>query len=351
MLGRYSAHLGILTLTFLLLFFGGAVFAEVSVASVPEMSFSAAAEPMSTPTPLNIVAYTTQTTNQAHGVVRNALPYTEIPDRLRLEVITYTIQSGDTLFDIAARFGLSPYTIAWSNRETLQDAPWLIQPGLMLYILPVDGVYHTVAEDQTPLEIAELYEVSISALYNEWNDITEDGTLRTGQQLVIPAGQGSEIAWEAPPPPPTAPGVASASYSSGFCGSTAVSGPGANGWFILPTGSYAVSGWYFRDPSNPQHIGLDYRCSLGDPIYAADNGVVVFAGWGGGYGNLVRVDHGNGYLTYYAHFDSIWVQCGQEVYQGQALGACGTTGWSTGPHLHYEIRLNGVPQNPKLYEP
>jgi murein DD-endopeptidase MepM/ murein hydrolase activator NlpD len=79
--------------------------------------------------------------------------------------------------------------------------------------------------------------------------------------------------------------------------------------------------------------------------------VVVFAGWGGGYGNLVRVRHGNGYETYYAHFSSFEVGCGQAVYQGQVLGYCGSTGWSTGPHLHYEIRLNGAPQNPKLFEP
>ena len=141
-----------------------------------------------------------------------------------------------------------------------------------------------------------------------------------------------------------------ASASWGYCGDTAVSGPGATGWFILPTGSSLVSGWYFHDVRNPGHIGLDYKCSLGDPIYAADNGVVIFAGWGGGYGNLVRVSHGNGYQTYYAHFNSFAVGCGEPVYQGQILGYCGTTGWSTGPHLHYEIRLNGVPLDPQLFE-
>jgi murein DD-endopeptidase MepM/ murein hydrolase activator NlpD len=96
---------------------------------------------------------------------------------------------------------------------------------------------------------------------------------------------------------------------------------------------------------------LDYRCHLGDPIVASDSGVVIFAGWGGGYGNLVRVSHGNGYQTYYGHFDSFAVGCGEPVVQGQILGYCGTTGYSTGPHLHYEIRMNGVPQNPALFEP
>ncbi len=154
-----------------------------------------------------------------------------------------------------------------------------------------------------------------------------------------------------PPPPPASSGVASANYSYGLCGDVSVTGPGANGWFILPTGSYNVSGWVFRDPRNPPHNGLDYKCHLGDAIYAADNGVVVYAGWASGYGNLVKIDHGNGYMTYYAHLDSVWVSCGQAVSQGSIVGPCGTTGWSTGPHLHYEIRLGGVPQNPKLYEP
>ncbi len=113
----------------------------------------------------------------------------------------------------------------------------------------------------------------------------------------------------------------------GLCGDINVTGPGANGWFGLPTGSYAVSGWYFGDARNPSHIGLDYRCRLGDAIYASDNGVVVFAGWSGGYGNLVKVDHGNGFVTYYAHLDSIWGAVARrsikEVWWGLAVRRAG----------------------------
>ena len=282
-----------------------------------------------------------------------AQPRTDIPERVRLEVITYTVQSGDNIFFIAERFKLSPYSIAWANMETLQGSPWLIQPGLTLFIPPVDGAYHTVMPDETLDGIAEMYGVMASALDNVWNKLEPAVPLYEGQQLMVPGGVGEDVEWEAPPPPPivTTPGVSAAAASWGACGDVAVSGPGATGWFILPTGSYAVSGWYFRDSRNPGHIGLDYKCRLGDPIYATDNGVVVFAGWGGGYGNLVRVRHGNGYETYYAHFSAFAVGCGQSVYQGQLLGYCGSTGWSSGPHLHYEIRLNGVPQNPKLFEP
>jgi murein DD-endopeptidase MepM/ murein hydrolase activator NlpD len=316
------------------------------------VSQHAAAEAVATPTlPAASSIARWQMANRVYrGVFRKAQHRTQIPERDRLNVITYTIQSGDTIFDIAERFELSPYTVVWSNMETLQGAPWHVKPGLTLYILPVDGAYHTVMEGETAETIAEDYDVASAALHNSWNDLKEGQMLQQGQFLVIPGGQGEDFDWEPPPPPPARPGVGTAAGSWGNCGDTAVSGPGALGSFILPTGSYAVSGWYFRDPRKPSHIGLDYKCYLGDPIYAADNGVVVFAGWSGGYGNLVRVRHGNGYETYYAHFDSFAVGCGQAVYQGQILGYCGSTGWSSGPHLHYEIRLNGVPQNPKLFE-
>ncbi len=360
--GRYSAHLAILALALCLGLVGSITFTPISVANTSlslehtvqqSTSQQAIAEAVATPTaPVAATAKSWQSNSrQYQAVFRQAVPHTKIPDRVRLNVITYTVQTGDNIFTIAERFELSPYTIAWANMETLQGAPWLVQPGLTLFILPVDGVYHTVMEGDTPSEIAEAYDVEVARLYNQWNEVEPGASLSEGTQLVIPGGEGEDVEWEPPPPAPAQPGVAAASASWGACGDLSVSGPGANGWFILPTGSYAVSGWYFHDVRNPGHIGLDYKCHLGDPIYASDNGVVVFAGWGGGYGNLIRVSHGNGYQTYYGHFDSIAVGCGQAISQGQVLGYCGTTGWSTGPHLHYEIRLNGVPQNPQLFEP
>lgn len=283
-------------------------------------------------------------------VARHPLPHTTFPSRTRLKVVTYVIQSGDTLFDVAARFGLSPQTVVWSNREAINDAPWLVNPGLELFILPVNGVYHTVRSGETAAAIAATYGVEPASLYNEWNDLDQGGQPLEGQLLVVPGGQGEEIGWE---PPPVYPSPGPASYSYGVCGGASVAGPGANGWFILPTGSREVSGWLFHDPRNPTHIGLDYRCHLGDPIYAADSGVVSIAGWSGGYGILVELNHGNGFITRYAHLNpgSLAVGCGHSVLQGEVIGHCGNTGWSSGPHLHFEIRHGGTPVDPMAYQP
>jgi len=270
-----------------------------------------------------------------------------IRDR-RAAVITYTVQPGDTLSSIAAQFGITIWTLIWSNREAVWDAPWLIQPGLTLYIPPVDGVYHTVAAGETVESIAAKYQVDPSALYNEWNDLKEGQPLTEGQQLMVVGGKDKYIDLNPPPPKPA---VGAAGRSSGICQGVSFTGPGANGWFVSPTGSGRVSGWYFHDPRNPGHIGLDLACRLGDPIYASDNGVVTIAGWNGGYGILVELSHGNGYTTRYGHLSELAVGCGQPVYQGQVIGYCGSTGWSTGPHLHFEIRFGGAPQNPQDYLP
>ncbi|MBN1873975.1 MAG: peptidoglycan DD-metalloendopeptidase family protein [Anaerolineae bacterium] len=352
--GRYSAHVSIMVLAILVGTMGHITLTPISSAEVSQSSSQrAAAEPVTTSTVVSRAGgiYTWQSTSQMYrAVFRQASPHTEIPERVRLGVITYTVQSGDSISSIAAQFGFSPFTIIWSNMEALQGAPWLIQPGLTLSIPPVDGAYHTVMSGETVEYIAEQYQVDASVLYNEWNGIESGVPLLEGMQLIIPGGIGEDIDLDPPSSDPTAPGVTTAATSWGTCGNVSVSGPGAMGWFVWPTGSTAVSGWYFADPRNPGHIGLDYACNLGDPIYAADNGVIVYAGWAAGYGNHVRIEHGNGYQTYYAHFSSIAVACGQPVYQGQLIGYCGSTGWSTGPHLHYEIRLYGVPQNPRLYE-
>lgn len=355
-LTRATAHLSIIALALITLFLSGVGIApraaiggapNASGASLSGIDSAAVTEAMPSPTPslLNFRAA------GAGTVARLPVLYTIIPERLRAQVIRYVVQAGDTVYDIAARFGLAPETIVWSNQEGLMDAPWLIQPGLELFILPVDGVYHTVMAGETVESIAAKYGVEPAALYNEWNDLgdAEDGAQpREGQLLVVPGGEGEDVTWT---PPPRYPSPGPAGYSYGVCSGVQVTGPGSTGGFIYPTGSSRISGWYFHDPRNPTHIGLDYACRTGDPIVAADNGVVTIAGWNGGYGIMAEVNHGNGFVTRYAHFSQLAVGCGQAVYQGDLLGYCGSTGYSSGAHLHFEIRSSGSPQDPQIYLP
>lgn len=121
--------------------------------------------------------------------------------------------------------------------------------------------------------------------------------------------------------------------------------------FQWPTPKRRISGWTFHDPGNPRHVGLDIAADLWDPIVAVADGTVVFAEWGGGYGNLVIVQHGDDWSSYYAHLTAILVEVGQKVRQGELLGGAGSTGYSTGTHLHFELRYQGRPVDPLLYLP
>jgi murein DD-endopeptidase MepM/ murein hydrolase activator NlpD len=144
---------------------------------------------------------------------------------------------------------------------------------------------------------------------------------------------------------------------TGDAGSRPTTAPPANSQmpavsqFDWPSTRRAISGWTFHDPGNPGHIGLDIDAEMWDPIMAAADGTVVFASWGGGYGNLVIVEHEGGWSSYYAHLTEIGVGEGQNVRQGDTLGAAGTTGYSTGPHLHFELRYKGRPVDPHVHLP
>ncbi|MBQ3053635.1 MAG: M23 family metallopeptidase [Clostridia bacterium] len=122
-----------------------------------------------------------------------------------------------------------------------------------------------------------------------------------------------------------------------------------SGTFIWPVKGYRITSRY-GPRWGSVHTGLDMALATGSPVRSCDEGRVTFAGWNrGGYGNLIIVDHGNGYQTYYAHLSKIYVKKGEIVAQGETIGAVGNTGFSTGPHLHLEIRKNGVTQNPERY--
>lgn len=273
------------------------------------------------------------------------------PVKPRTHVLKYKVQAGDTLFGIAAKFGLSPDTIFWSNAETLKDNINLLFVGVELYILPVDGVYHEADGEQTIAEIAALYSVqSGDILYSEYNNLT-DFDLRSvpsaGMKIVIPNGRREYISWQAPietglagsgnPEGAVHPGSCRARYS----------GAGGTQSYQNPVGDvpYRITNGYAS-----WHPGVDLASNHGTTIFAADTGVIVFAGWHrDGYGELIIIDHGNGWTTYYGHNSKRFVGCGDQVSQGQIIAEMGMSGNATGVHVHFEIRLNDVPQNPSEF--
>ncbi|MFZ8843402.1 peptidoglycan DD-metalloendopeptidase family protein [Thermoflexus sp.] len=274
-------------------------------------------------------------------LIRQVDLHTEIPERPRRGIITYTVQSGDTLFGIAEKFKLRPETILWANYDVLQDDPHMLEIGQVLNIPPVDGVLHVVKEGETLEAIAQKYNVSPEAIRNaEWNGLQDGGEPQVGQVLIVPGGTRPFAGWT---PPRQAYVVAGGKrLPSGACPSVQVP-PLGTGSFIWPVNSRWRSGYDFT----AYHPGVDFAGRPGDPVYAADAGTVVYAGWSTvGYGNLIVLDHGNGYQTYYAHLSAIFVGCGQQVAKGATIGLVGSTGRSTGPHLHFEIRGPGGFVNP-----
>jgi len=267
-------------------------------------------------------------------LIRRVDLHTEIPERPRRGIITYTVQAGDTLFGIAEQFKLRPETILWANYDVLQDNPHMLEIGQILNIPPVDGVLHVVKEGETLEAIAQKYKVSPEAIRDaEWNGPVEGGEPQVGQVLIVPGGTRPFAGWN---PPRQAYVIVAGGkrLPTGACSNVQVL-PLGTGSFVWPVNSRWRSGYDFT----PWHPGVDFAGRLGDPVYAADAGTVVYAGWStGGYGNLIVLDHGNGYRTYYAHLSAIFVGCGQQVAQGGTIGLVGSTGRSTGPHLHFEIR-------------
>lgn len=274
------------------------------------------------------------------GISRDINFQTYLPDQPRSEVVRYTVESGDTLFGIAEKFNLQPETLFWSNQRTLKDDPDLLTPGMVLNILPVDGVYYEWQEGNRLDVIAEKYEASIVDIVswpgnnlNPGLDPAKPG-ITAGTWLVIPGGRREFVQWQVPILRRTdkmkwswgGPGACQGPYLSSAQGS---------GYFTWPTVSHDTS---HGNPYCEWHHAIDIAIYTGADIFASDAGVVVFAGWSTwGYGNLIVIDHGNDWQTVYAHLSYVSVGCGYDVGRGQVIGSGGSTGNSTGPHLHFEI--------------
>ncbi len=299
-----------------------------------------------TPTPTAVPAimpnFSAGIARYSRGIARLALLHTTIPSRPRTEIITYTVQTDDNIFAIADMFGLKPETILWGNLYTLADNPELIYAGQVLNIMPTNGIYHRWSEGEGLNGVAHGYNVTPDVIVNWLGNHLDPVTLgdyshpniEPGTMLFVPGGTRSYVTWSAPRISRDNPGVARI-LGPGSCG-TVVDGAVGRGTFIWPANNHWLSGFDYSPSTN--HFGIDIAGGLGDAIYASDNGVVVYAGWNDwGYGNVVVIDHDGGWQTLYAHLSALNVGCGQSVYQGDVIGYFGSTGRSSGPHLHFEM--------------
>lgn len=278
----------------------------------------------------------------ASGIARLADLHTILPSRPRYEIITYTVAAGDTIFGIAEKFGLMPETILWGNYYTLGDNPHMLVPDMVLNILPENGVYHKWSEGEGLNGISRYYGVKPEDII-AWpgNNLTLEGVgdfshpnITPGTMLFVPGGKREFTSWATPRITRNNPGVA-ISIGPGYCKAVG-DGPIGSGTFGWPTNAHFLSGYDYSPATN--HRGIDIDGNTGDPVYAADNGVVVYSGWNnGGYGNVIVIDHGNGWQTIYAHLDVAISGCGAGVYKGGQIGTVGNTGNSFGSHLHFEM--------------
>ncbi len=241
----------------------------------------------------------------------------DIPENLSSDQVSvYVVRKGDSVGEIADMFGVSVNTIRWANDIKAGEK---LKEGDVLIILPISGVKHIITKGQTLKNIAKLYKVDVSDI-TDFNEITDSTKLIPGDELIIP---GAEITNEVIEKPKTTAKIIikdSLQFLSGY--------------FINP-----VPGYKRKSQGIHGNNGVDLAAPTGTPIVASASGTIIFArtGRNGGYGNLVIISHSNGTETLYAHQSKITTQVGDQVSQGEVIGYVGSTGRSTGPHLHYEI--------------
>ena len=256
---------------------------------------------------------------------------------VRQSIIYYTVQNGDTISTISQHFGLTVNTILWSNNLTSLS---LIRPGDRLEILPYSGVAYTVKKGDTLAKIAQNYGIDLSKILS-CNNLGK--SLTVGQRIIIPGAKKINDVVVAVTPP-----------KSNYTGISVIKDLIKNPSKVVPSGSgmvWPTVGHTLTQYFSWGHPGVDIANHIGTPVYAADSGVVLIAqgGYNGGYGNTIVIDHGGGKKTRYGHASKLLVKPGDVVTKGEEIMLMGSTGRSTGPHLHFEVIINGTKYNPLNY--
>ena len=241
----------------------------------------------------------------------------------RTEIVEYAVADGDTVESIARSYGLRSATVLQANNLGTRG---IIRIGQKLRIPPVDGVIYKIKKGDTLEKIAKTYKSDVAKI-TEYNRLAE-GSLQVGTEVVLPGGR-----LPAPPPAP-----ASGQYAAGFNRNGSVAVDSRIPILLWPTTSRRITQYYKRG-----HTGLDIGGPMRSPLFAAESGKVIYAGWNtGGYGNMVIIDHGGGLYTRYGHSTKLLVKVGDVVSRGDTIALLGSTGRSTGPHLHFEVMTGSI---------
>lgn len=254
----------------------------------------------------------------------------------RNKIISYTVTSGDTVSSIAKQFGITINTVLWANNL---GAYSLIRPGDELNILPESGVIHNVKSGDTISKIANTYDIAEKDILAS-NEL--GAVLKIGDKIMVPGGTKLKAAVASRPKTTSNTGLSI--IRDLVKTPDAPSSTDTSQKMLWPTEGHRITQYF-----SWSHTGLDIANKTGTPLYASEAGTVEYSGWSNGYGYNVLINHGGGKKTRYAHASKLFVKAGDSVSRGENIAAMGSTGWSTGPHIHFEVIINGKKYNPLNY--